>query len=614
MLGTHLASRKLEQSLLTYILEGKQETVGFSAGAALLEDELKHLFDSPAAAVSIYDSRLEAFVRISGLKEKLKPDWISKRILPAELFSAGWAESEGKIMLTCKLNARTEALVSVAYPKKSVSSIEMEEILRLCSGFLSHCYQSEKLSGNENKYQKLYWLTERMHASMDKDGVLLELVSTLQNMYPQYLFYLFLSHDNDNDRLLDLPVKNLLPESDPANEKAMQAFLSGETVEEFDQRVLQTAAYIPLKGKQGIYGVLEVLINHFKASGETAEEISFISLLANTAGNALENAQLYEQSKRLIADLQLINETSHQLNKNLRLHETMTYMAEQISESFGGEEMCFVYTEEGGTARMLPGSTEFFSSGEGAKYLSFAWDKTKDDPEGLFIGNISLQIHDGRYLSMMAVPMIVSEKVRGLAIVLHHEPYFFPFETFKLLQSLIHHSTLALTNSMLREELEMLVRTDTLTRLYSRRHMDEKINMSMKADRQGTFILLDIDNFKAVNDMYGHQVGDEVLQQVALIIKENIRENDIGARWGGEELAIYLPHADLEAGAAVAKRIVEKVEVTTSPAVTVSCGVSWWSCGEEDSLQKVFKRADQALYLAKGSGKNKVLLQQGSKE
>nr|WP_285842818.1 GGDEF domain-containing protein [Metabacillus litoralis] len=180
---------------------------------------------------------------------------------------------------------------------------------------------------------------------------------------------------------------------------------------------------------------------------------------------------------------------------------------------------------------------------------------------------------------------------------------------FKLLQSLIHHSTLALSNSLLREELETLVKTDQLTQLYSRNYMNNCIENSMKADRQGTFLLIDIDNFKGVNDTFGHQVGDEVLVQVANIIKSNSREHDIGARWGGEELAVYLPQVDLEAGTAIAERIVKKVAENTNPSVTISCGVSYWIAENERNYNQLFSRADKALYVAKNLGKNQVIVQ-----
>ena len=157
-------------------------------------------------------------------------------------------------------------------------------------------------------------------------------------------------------------------------------------------------------------------------------------------------------------------------------------------------------------------------------------------------------------------------------IVVHSAPYAFSFDTFKLLKSLIHHSTLAFTNTILREELEKMVITDHLTKLYSRNYLDEKIKESMGIDGEGTFIIIDIDDFKSINDTYGHQIGDDVIIQVAQIIQANIRSTDVGARWGGEELAIYLPRVSMETGIQIAERLVIKVREESNPKITVSCG------------------------------------------
>lgn len=441
---------------------------------------------------------------------------------------------------------------------------------------------------------------------MDMDAVLDEIITTLREVYPSFTYYLLLSHDHKGYG--ELPVKDL--EYNSENQTAMQSYVSGQI--QFEDSVIDknSIMYAPLKGRQGVYGVLQVIAPDSLVFPQN--EVEFIKLLANTAGSALENAKLYEQSRKLIADLQLINETSHQLNTSLRLTDTMKFICGRIIKSFDAREVGFIMLDEDNLDySVLQGSTSFFFSKEASNYILKVAKRVKQDLEPLFIGDISYDIGGAstHFRSVMCVPMIQSGDLKGFALVMHEEPYHFAFDTFKLLQSLIHHSTLAFTNSMLREELEKMVVTDHLTKLYSRGYLDEKMNLSMLEDAQGTFILIDIDNFKCVNDQYGHQVGDEVLIQLARQIAKNIRGTDIGARWGGEELAIYLPGAPLEIGVMIANRLVDKVEKHTNPNVTISCGVSTWIRGQEDTTKTVFKRADQALYKAKGSGKNKVVVQ-----
>lgn len=462
-----------------------------------------------------------------------------------------------------------------------------------------------EITSERRRYKQLFRVTEKFHSSMSMDAVLGEIISTLQEMYPSFTYFLLLSHDNANHE--NLPIKDL--GYDGENVAVMQAYVTGTVQIEDELAARKTNLYAPLKGKQGVYGILQVIAPNARMFPE--EEVEFISLLANTAGGALENAQLYQQSRRLISDLQLINETSHRLNLNLRLSETMEFMKNQIIDSFHADEVGFMYILPDGTANFLTGSTEFFHSDQMGLYVDFLKEKICSTTESLFISDLQLKIpnKDVTYHSMMAVPMMESDQVHGFALVLHKDPYYFSFETFKLLQSLIHHTSLALANSMLREELEKMVVTDHLTGLYSRSYLDEKMLESMEKDQRGTFILVDIDDFKKVNDTHGHQIGDDILIQVSIIIQSSMRETDIGARWGGEELAIYLPNVSIHVGQGIAQRIQEKVSEQTDPKVTISCGVSYWTNGHNDHVKALFKRADDALYVAKNTGKNKVLVQ-----
>ena len=156
---------------------------------------------------------------------------------------------------------------------------------------------------------------------------------------------------------------------------------------------------------------------------------------------------------------------------------------------------------------------------------------------------------------------------------------------------------------------------DGLCHIYNRYYLDKMLQHHIETARQQrsclAVIMLDIDNFKLVNDRYGHTVGDIVLQQVAAILSESIRENDTCGRYGGEEFLVVLNNTSRSHALEVANRIRTKIAEKTiniklansfSVSVTVSGGVSYFQ--EIDSIQNLIQRADQGLYLAKRSGKN----------
>ncbi|MBU8905205.1 diguanylate cyclase [Desertibacillus haloalkaliphilus] len=471
---------------------------------------------------------------------------------------------------------------------------------------LFRAYYNEKKDLERKRHQLLLQVTKKFHASMDVGEVLGEIVNVLEGVYPQFSIDLLLSHEWKVQA--DLPVSQLHygAVSGGAVEKA---YLTGEMQIEDVITSKHSLVYAPLRGKQGIYGVLKITSPHSMVFPR--HEIEFIKVLADTGGNALENAELYQQSRELIHDLQLINQTSQKLNSNLCLSDTVGFMVQQISASFHAQEVGFIMFESNGSMTTLEGSTRFFFTDVPTTAIQRLSEKIKIEKDSLFIGDLSLDEPYvlGSYRSVLVVPMIQTGDLKGMVVVMHENPYHFTFDNFKLLQSLIHHSTLAFTNSMLHEELEKLVITDRLTRLYARDYLDQRIQESMEQDAYGCFILFDIDNFKSINDSYGHQVGDDIIIQVANIMKRNSRETDIAARWGGEELALYLPRVEPTIGYQVAERIVRHVGKETSPRVTVSCGVSNWTQQDtQKSVKRLFNIADQCLYEAKETGKNKVIM------
>ncbi len=456
----------------------------------------------------------------------------------------------------------------------------------------------------QKRAEQLSRVAAKFHSSVELNEVLEQIVHSLELMYPDFTYRLLLTHDNNSFK--NDYVSGLEFGEEPWQQAAARAYLTGEVQFEDSLKERRSMLYAPLMGRQGTYGVLKVTAP--SAMVFPKEEVAFILLLANTAGSALENAQLYQQSRQLIMDLKLINETSHRLNTFTRLSDTTSFMAEQITRFFKAEEAGFMLFDPDGGIGFLPGSTSYFHTEEAGAIASKIENKIRKEKDSLFFGNLPAQLpYQTRYGSLMAVPMVHQQTLKGAVVALHREPYAFSFNEFKLLQSLVHHSTLAFSNAMLREELEHMVITDYLTGLYSRSYLDEYIHKSMQTDQKGIFLLIDIDNFKIINDNYGHEKGDEVIIQVAEVIRKNIRDGDAGARWGGEELAVYLPNINSETGIRIAERLTEKVEQETDPRVTVSCGVTIWKSEMEDSAKRLFNRADKALYEAKTRGKNRVV-------
>lgn len=159
--------------------------------------------------------------------------------------------------------------------------------------------------------------------------------------------------------------------------------------------------------------------------------------------------------------------------------------------------------------------------------------------------------------------------------------------------------------------------TDGLTGLANRKAFDEQINrLCRESNRDGhifSLIMIDIDHFKAFNDTYGHQVGDQVLRLVSMTLVNEVKGQDMAARYGGEEFAIILPGTNVNAAQAAAENLrkaVEKKEVINRSTgdhlgqITVSLGVAQFYGNEE--VEELIKRADMALYSSKNKGRNQV--------
>jgi len=162
-------------------------------------------------------------------------------------------------------------------------------------------------------------------------------------------------------------------------------------------------------------------------------------------------------------------------------------------------------------------------------------------------------------------------------------------------------------------KLEKLSTTDPLTNLYNRRYLNKHIknayNLANRYSTPFSIILMDIDNFKNVNDSYGHDEGDIVLKKVSSILLKQSRSNDIVGRWGGEEFLIICSHSHSEAATVVAEKVcrtIEKEVLCQNNSITASFGVAEFK--HEDKYGQLVINADKALYQAKDEGKNRVVV------
>lgn len=474
--------------------------------------------------------------------------------------------------------------------------------------FVDGMLREQKLSQKEERRRDiLFDVMRHLNDHIEVESVLSEVLDSLEHLYPICRADLFLSQDYNSHNEKVKPLAFHLSDMDLCK----QAFLEGEIRETRADGRHQLA--IPLSGKQGVYGVLrlDLPVNEFDEA-----DIRFLSMLAGAAGAAFEKAKLHEQANVLVGELRLINELTHRLNRSLRLTDTMQFASTELLHIFQADFCCVLQYDAPNNRFIVMSANvpemigEKYSTEYG--FCSVLW-ATK---EPIILSDyrsatpVISQLMDVTHSrSLLASPLALNGNVIGAVMITKREPNHFSYDNYKLLQVLSAHLGLAMSNASLHAEVRRMVITDKLTGLYARHYLNERIGRKQLRDHSGSLIVVDIDHFKRVNDSYGHQVGDNILTQVSDIIRSSIRDTDIAARWGGEELAIYLPLLSLEQTERVAERIRQRVESETSPQVTVSCGIAEWrSTDDKISVESLFYKADMALYDAKHLGRNRIVV------
>lgn len=231
---------------------------------------------------------------------------------------------------------------------------------------------------------------------------------------------------------------------------------------------------------------------------------------------------------------------------------------------------------------------------------------------GPFIGKFQDALQFSSETKSLFLPLIVERKTIGLLCLYGKDLQEIDLKAGEIFNSQI---SVALENAKLLAEVKWLAITDELTGINNRRGLFEmgnrEFSVSKRLNRPLTALMIDLDNFKEINDKYGHVIGDVTLREVVKLILTNIREIDIIGRYGGEEFVVLLTNNNLQSSLVVAERIrqaIENQEFMTEAGpiqVTVSIGIDELDSMTAD-LEKLIKRADRALYIAKHNGRNQV--------
>lgn len=245
------------------------------------------------------------------------------------------------------------------------------------------------------------------------------------------------------------------------------------------------------------------------------------------------------------------------------------------------------------------------------------------DDRTALVGQIN-RTNRQRDLNYIDIPLVSRGKIMGIMRVVGEKGTPPPERERHLLMIFANSAAVAIDNSLLHKKTEDLTIIDELTELFNFRYFRNKLTDELRrADRyrqRFSLLMMDLDLFKSINDVYGHQTGNIVLREVSGIIKQCIRDVDIVARYGGEEFAAILPQTGDQDALVIAERIRSAVEKAyfsnvhgqRDIQITISIGVASYPDGVH-TIDQLLDRADKALYAAKANGRNQIVMAPGDK-
>lgn len=357
------------------------------------------------------------------------------------------------------------------------------------------------------------------------------------------------------------------------------------------------------------------------------DEIGTLSTGFNNMANSLEETK-NELDRRLLEIYALYN-VSKTLNATFETEHMLLNLVKNISKGIGIDKIIVMIRDKDKNELNIASHTGFegidiqnikFKFGQGfygqiasvgkSRVINDISKETNITPDDLFGQAVN---------SIIAVPFLRRGEVLGIICAFKEGPDKFEPNLLGLFDSVAEHLAIAFENASLFEETKIMAITDGLTGLYNKRFLLERLDMELarakRSDESLSYLMMDIDNFKHFNDTNGHPAGDALLKEIALLIKDTIRQTDVAFRYGGEELVVVLPDTKKQDAIDVAEKLVKAIhdhpfmhrEKQPMGFVSVSLGLSTYpdDAGDKDGL---IQKADSALYRAKTEGKNRVVV------